>query len=66
MVMLMALVLFLVLVAIFLLHGSAPPKAMEGIPGTLGWPIVGESFSFISEFSSPAGIFSFMNKRQQR
>ncbi|XP_062101486.1 abscisic acid 8'-hydroxylase 3-like [Humulus lupulus] len=44
----------------------ATPKAMEDIPGRLGWPIVGESFSFISEFSSPSGIFSFMNKRQQK
>ncbi|KAE8646208.1 hypothetical protein Csa_016292 [Cucumis sativus] len=39
---------------------------MEEIPGNLGWPIVGESFSFISEFSSPAGICSFMIKRQKR
>ena len=39
---------------------------MEDIPGNLGWPIVGESFSFISEFGSPAGICSFMINRQKR
>ncbi|KAF7812927.1 abscisic acid 8'-hydroxylase 3-like [Senna tora] len=56
----------LVLLASILVYLSRSPKAMEGIPGSLGWPIVGESFSFISHFSSPSGICSFMIKRQQR
>ncbi|KAK9944003.1 hypothetical protein M0R45_009588 [Rubus argutus] len=32
----------------------------------LGLAYCWRSFSFISEFSSPSGIYSFMNKRQQR
>ncbi|KAK9943982.1 hypothetical protein M0R45_009568 [Rubus argutus] len=42
------------------------PKSMVGIPGSLGWLVVGEGFSFISEFSSPSGIYNFMDNRQQR
>ncbi|CAN4121216.1 unnamed protein product [Withania somnifera] len=62
MVMLGVLVLVVILV---LLRTKSSPKEMEAIPGTLGWPIVGESLSFIKEFSSPAGIYSFINKRQK-
>ncbi|KVD98532.1 cytochrome P450, partial [Cynara cardunculus var. scolymus] len=60
------LVLLLLILTLALLHACAFPKEMDGIPGSFGWPFLGESLSFISEFSSPAGIFSFMNKRQQR
>ncbi|KAL8235121.1 hypothetical protein R6Q59_021221 [Mikania micrantha] len=63
--MIVGLVLMILAMAL-LLRATAFPREMEAIPGSLGWPLIGESLSFISEFSSPAGIFSFMNKRQQR
>ncbi|KAL4651036.1 hypothetical protein ACB092_01G129500 [Castanea dentata] len=50
-----------VLSAFFLLKSQASPKEMEQIPGSMGWPIVGESFSFLSDFSSP---YVFMTGRE--
>ncbi|KAF6164799.1 hypothetical protein GIB67_037704 [Kingdonia uniflora] len=60
-------VLFLLILSVLLLLKSwITSRAMGNIPGNMGWPIIGESFSFVSEFSSPSGVYSFISRRQQR
>lgn len=65
MLVVMIIVAVVLVVSAILVQSWLSPEAMDGLPGTLGWPVVGESFSFISEFSSPAGVYSFIKRRQK-
>lgn len=64
--MLIPFAILIVVVSVLLQSWAVASDKMKAIPGNLGWPIVGETFAFIAEFSSPAGVYNFIKKRQQR
>ncbi|KAL4182722.1 hypothetical protein AMTRI_Chr11g151640 [Amborella trichopoda] len=57
---------FIISALLYVLSSRRTLRAIQKIPGSLGWPIIGESLSFMAEFSTPSGIHAFIQKRQQR
>lgn len=57
-ILIIPLAILIVVVSALLQSWAAASKKMNAIPGNLGWPIVGETFAFITEFSSPAGVYN--------